>query len=114
MKARFVLSKSKLIEQYNIVKNISDWVSYSLKTNPLVGSVLEDITDSWFSVHFIQSLDKIKDKKRVWFIGQSWTDDLDAIFKKGVRSFIVDNENDLNSLLDYIKANYCSINLLLR
>jgi ornithine decarboxylase len=115
MKARFVLSKSKLLEQYNIVKNLSDSVSYSLKTNPVIGRVLEELTDCWFSVHFIQSLDTIKDKGRVCFIGQSWTDDdLDILFKKGVRSFIVDNEKDLNTLLDYIKSKDCMINLFLR
>jgi ornithine decarboxylase len=115
MKARFLLSKSKLLEQYSIVKNLSDSVSYSLKTNPVVGRVLEELTDCWFSVHFIQSLDTIKDKGRVCFIGQSWTDDdLDILFKKGVRFFIVDNEKDLNTLLDYIKSKDCMINLFLR
>lgn len=115
MKARFVLSKSKLLEQYKIVKNLSDSVSYSLKTNPIVGKFLEELTDCWFSVHFIQSLDTIKDKGRVCFIGQSWSnDDLDILFKKGVRSFIVDNEKDLNTLLDYIKNKDCMMNLFLR
>lgn len=115
MKAKFVLSKSKLLEQYNLVKNLSDSVSYSLKTNPVVGKVLEDLTDCWFSVHFIQSLEFIKDKKRITFIGQSWSsDDLDILFKNGVRSFIVDNERDLDTLLDYIKDRNCMINLFLR
>jgi len=115
MKARFLLSKSKLLEQYNIVKNLSDSISYSLKTNPIVGKVLEELTDCWFGVHFMQSLDTIKDKGRVCFIGQSWTDDdLDILFKKGVRSFILDNEKDLNTLLDYIKSKDCMINLFLR
>jgi ornithine decarboxylase len=115
MKARFVLSKSKLLEQYNTVKSLSDSVSYSLKTNPIVGKVLEDLTDSWFSIHFIQSLDTIKDKRRVSFIAQSWnSNDLDTLFEKGVRSFIVDNENDLNTLLDYIKNKDYFINLFLR
>jgi len=115
MNARFLLSKSKLLEQYNIVKNLSDSVSYSLKTNPVVGKVLEELTDCWFSMHFIQSLDTIKDKRRVCFIGQSWTDnELDILFKEGVNSFIVDNERDLNTLLDYINDKDCMINLFLR
>lgn len=115
MEARFVLSKSKLLEQYNILKNLSDGISYSLKTNPIVGKVLEDLTDCWFSVHFIKSLDTIKDKGRVNFIGQSWNNnDLDFLFKRGVRSFIVDNEKDLNSLLNYINDRDYMINLLLR
>lgn len=115
MKARFILSKSRLLEQYNTLRNLSDSISYSLKTNPFVGKILEDLTDCWFSVHFMQSLDVIKDKGRVSFIGQSWNnDDLDILFKKGVRSFIVDNEKDLNVLLDYIEDKDYAINLLLR
>jgi ornithine decarboxylase len=115
MKARFVLSKSKLLEQYNIVKNISDGVSYSIKTNPFVGKILEENTDSLFSIHFINSLNTIKDKKRIWFIGQCLDKSiLDTVFEKGVRSFIVDNETDLNSVLDYIDKNKYKINLLLR
>ncbi len=115
MKARFVLSRFKLLEQYNIIKNLSDGVSYSLKTNPVVGRILEELTDCWFSVHFIQSLDTIKDKGRITFIGQSWNEDeLDVLFKKGVRSFIVDNERDLDTLLSYIKSRDYTINLFLR
>jgi len=115
MKARFVLSKSKLLEQYKILKNLSDGISYSLKTNPIVGKVLEELTDSWFSVHFMESLSTIKDKGRIWFIGQSWNnDELDILFEKDLRSFIVDNEKDLNFLLDYIKNKDYRINLLLR
>ena len=72
MKARFMLSKSKALEQYKIVKELADEVSYSLKTNPALVGILEENTDSRFSVHFIDSLDYINDKKRIWFLAQSW------------------------------------------
>lgn len=114
-KPRFILSKSKLLEQYNFLKNLVDSVSYSLKTNPIVGRVLEENTDSWFTVHFMSYLNNVKDKSRVWFVGQSWNEqDLDALFEKDIISFIVDNENDLKTLLDYISNKDYKINLLLR
>ena len=39
--AKFILSKSKVLEQFKIVDEVSDYVSYSLKTNFEVGEVLE-------------------------------------------------------------------------
>ena len=66
----------------NAVKNASDIVSYSMKTNFEVGKVLEEITDCNFSVHSIESLKLIKNKKRVWFFGQAWNDkELNYLFQ---------------------------------
>lgn len=113
--ARFILSKSKVIEQYNKIKKIADFVSYSVKTNPVVAEVLEENTDSFFAIHFISSLNHVKDKKRVWFFAQACNNkELDILFEKNVENFVVDNENDLRILLDYIKENSKKINLLLR
>ncbi len=115
MKARFILSRSKVIEQYNKIKKISDIVSYSVKTNPIVAEILEEKTKCFFSVHFMKSLNYIKDKKRIWFFAQAWNDkDLDILFENQVENFVVDNENDLEVLLDYISKNKKKINLLLR
>lgn len=115
MKANFVLSRSKLLEQYNIVRKAADAVSYSVKTNPLVATILEEETDSHFSVHFLTYLDTVKDKSRVWFIAQGWrADEINNLLEKGVRSFIVDNENDLEVLLNYIQTKSQKVNLLLR
>jgi ornithine decarboxylase len=114
-KARFVLSKSKLLEQYEIAKSLADEVSYSFKTNPFVGTVLEKETDSQFSIHLKDMLEKIKDKKRVWFFGQAWDEEeIDEVYNSGVKRFVVDNENDLNILLNYVKKNNRQIDLLLR
>ncbi|MBI2545353.1 MAG: decarboxylase [Candidatus Aenigmarchaeota archaeon] len=115
MKAKFVLNKSKLLEQYNFLKGISDEVSYSLKTNPKVGQVLEENTDSLFTLHSTESLHTIKDKSKIIFVAQSLNKEiLDNLFKLGIKYFIVDNESDLKILLDYISDNDCKINLLLR
>jgi len=114
-RARFVLSKSKLLEQYNTAKSLADEVSYSFKTNPFVGTVLEKETDCQFSIHLKNMLEKIKDKKRVWFFAQAWDEEeIDEVFSSGVARFVVDNENDLNILLKYIKKNNRQIDLLLR
>ena len=113
--AKFILSKTRVMEQYNKIKQISDIVSYSVKTNPIVAKVLEENTDSFFTIHFISSLEHVKDKKRVWFFAQAWKDkEIDILFEKGLENFVVDNENDLRILLDYIKKNNKKINLLLR
>ena len=113
--AKFILSKSKVLEQFNIVDSISDSVSYSLKTNFEVGGVLEEISDCFFSVHSLESLKLIKDRNKVWFFGQAWNnDELESLFNEGVRSFVVDNENDLNLFLDFIKNKDEKANLLLR
>ena len=113
--AKFILSRSKVIEQYNKIKQISDIVSYSVKTNPIVAEILEKNTDSFFTIHFISSLEHVKDKKRIWFFAQAWKDkELDILFEKDIENFVVDNENDLEILLDYTKKNNKKINLLLR
>ena len=115
MKARFVLSRAKMLQQFNRVRELADSVSYSVKTNPFLVHMLEAETDSFFSVHFLNYLDVIKDKSRVWFIAQSWgTDELERLFEKGVRSFIVDNENDLDVLLEFVEHKKQEKSLLLR
>ncbi len=115
MNARFLLSKSKVIEQYKTARGLSDEVSYSLKTNPELEEILEKNTDSRFSVHFIRSVGRVKDKSRVWFLAQSWKkEEIESLMRKGVNSFIVDNESDLKVLLGYLDKKETKINLLLR
>jgi len=114
-KAKFLLSKKKLHEQYEIVKKISDKVSYSFKTNFEVGHLLEDETDSDFSVHSIESAEMLKDMDRIWFLSQGWIEeDIKKVFEKGIKRFIVDNDSDLKRLLDYIEKEGIEIELLLR
>ena len=111
----FVLSKSKLLNQYNKIKEIAGNVSYSVKTNHIVAQVLESETDSQFTIHSTRYLDIIKDKSRVWFVGQAWTeDDLEMLFQKGIRSFIVDNEKDMETVIHYLSGKNAKVNLLLR
>jgi len=112
--ARFILSKSKVIEQYNSLKGFGI-ISYSFKTNPLVGKILEDSTDCMFSVHFINELKLIDDKSRVWFLAQALDKEiLERLFAMGVRKFVVENMEDLEMLIRYIEQHNSEIELLLR
>jgi len=107
--ARFILSKSKVIKQYEKVQKISDSVSYSVKTNHEVAKILEESSDCFFSMHTGELVDLIKNKKRVWFFVQGNKD-----FPKEISQFVVDNINDLNNLIKFIKKENIEINLLLR
>ena len=112
---RFVLSRSKVIERYEFLKKVCPNISYSIKTNPEVGKILEKETDSFFSIHTPEGLGWVGDYKRVWYLAQSLNQELlSELFEKGVENFIVDNAPDLDTLTDYIKSEKKTINLLLR
>ena len=114
-KAKFILSKKKVLEQYNLIKDKCDFVSYSSKTNPLVSPILEDNTGCFFSVHMINELDNIKDKSRVLFLAQGWDkNEIEELVSLGIRYFSVDNEPDLKELIEFIDDKDIKINLLLR
>lgn len=103
-KARFILSKKKVLEKYNEIRNLSDFVSYSYKTNIDVGKVLEEESDCYFSVHTIEDFKTLKNGNRVWFFSQAWDKrELKILFEKKVNKFVVDNEADLNVLLSYLE-----------
>lgn len=109
------MSKTKVLEQYNTVKGLADIVSYSFKTNPDVGAFLEEDTDCMFTVHFINSLEKIKDRSRVWMLGLALDDEgIGKILSMGVHSFIIENRQDLDALMDYVHANNTTIDIMLR
>lgn len=117
MKPKFILSKSKALEQYAKVNQVADIVSYSSKTNPLVTNILEQNTNCLFSIHLINELRHVKDKSCVLFLAQAWKkEDIESLFQLGVRKFVVDNECDLDVLLGFLNTEGVSgkINLLLR
>jgi ornithine decarboxylase len=104
MEAKFILSKRILHEQYDFFKKLGLRVSYSVKTNPLVASILFKETDSNFSIHNILDFKDVPSGKRVTFFSQAWNKQmLEEIFSKGIQSFVVDNERDLEVLLDFLK-----------
>jgi len=110
MKAQFILNKKEVMKQLEIVRNISDEVSYSVKTNIEIAKILEGNCN--FSVHTLQNLMLFEDKSKVWFFAQAWDKKLiQQLLDLGVRSFVVDNEMDLQILLNNLDQ---EINLLLR
>ncbi len=110
--ARFILNKKTAINQHNKLREICDEIVYSFKTNPEVGKILEENTNCKFAIHTIEDLDKIKDKKRVWFFSQAWNEEEVEFLIDKVFGFVIDNEADLLVLLDSLKNK--KINLALR
>jgi len=101
--AKFIFSKSKVIEEYNKLEKISDYIAYSVKSNPYLTYILEDNTESNFLTHHINELIFIKDRSKVWFMLHSPEDEeLEVLFKNKVNKFIVDNNNDLERLLYFL------------
>ena len=117
-KAKFILSKKKLIEQVKKLEDLGLKVSYSYKTNRIVGKVLQDLKDCEnidFSIHAFEEINDINDKKRIWFFIQAENkEELKECLEKGVRNFVVDNEVDLKRLLDVIEKEKIRVNLSLR
>lgn len=113
--ARFILSRDTAKRKYEELKKLSDQVSYSYKTNPEVGRVLAENTESLFSIHSFESLRKLGCPSRVWFFAQAWTkQEIKELVKLGVDKFVVDNETDLDTLIDFIDESSVKISLLLR
>jgi len=103
-KPKFIISKEIVLKKYNEVKELCDYVSYSSKTNPVVTTILEEDTSSMFSIHLVNELKNVKDKSKILFLAQAWNDELiKKILSMGIKNFVVDNESDLNSFLNYIK-----------
>lgn len=115
MNAKFIISKKKLLEQYNKISSLCDVVSYSSKTNQDITEILEKETNCMFSVHFVNELRHIKNKSRVIFLAQGWNHgEIQDLVSMGVNSFIVDNESDLEELISFLEKNPYEIDLLLR
>lgn len=113
--AKFIVSKSKIQEQFERIAEVSDIVSYSSKTNPLITPILEKTTNALFSIHLKNELIHIKNKKRVIFLSQGLTSGLlEELTLQGIDFFVVDNEPDLDVLLAFIEQKDIKIRLLLR
>lgn len=103
----FTISKSKVLKQYKILEDLGDIISYSSKTNPVVTGILEENTSTMFSVHTINELKNIKDTSRVLFIAQAWNENIlkDLVFKRNISWFVVDNEVDLETFIEFVRKN---------
>jgi len=114
-RAKFVFSKSKIIDEYQKLSRLTDILCYSIKSNPYITSILEKKTKSEFLMHHLNELMFVDDSKKIWFMLHSpEKQEIDVLLEKGVDKFIVDNRNDLNFLLDYLKDKQSKITLLIR
>jgi len=105
-KPYFTLSKKIILEKYFEIEQISDLVSYSSKTNPLVSPILEQETKTYFSIHLENELKNVSDKKRVIYLAQGWNEkSIYRLMLEGIDKFAVDNEPDLEELLNFLKKN---------
>ncbi len=111
-KAKFVLSRKKLQEQINSLQGYADKISYSVKTNYEIGKLLSKISGCDFSVHSVESARFINKPEKTWFFAQAWSpEEIEILKDMGINSFVVDNKNDLDILLENAPEKF---NLLLR
>ncbi len=114
-KARFVLSRSVVLERYGFLRGICPNISYSIKTNPEVGRILEDETRCFFSVHTPEGLAWVRDPKRVWFMAEALdTEGFSELLERGIENFVIGNESDLEIFLKAMEKASARVNLLLR
>lgn len=116
MEPHFILSKRKIIEQVDSLRDLGLEISYSYKTNHEVGNILQKVCkDVSFSIHSEEEIDMIKDKTKIIFFTQAENKEkLKEIMEKGVCSFVVDNEVDFRNLIDTIEEIKKNISLSLR
>ncbi len=118
MIAKFILSKKVLKEQIKKLEELGIKISYSYKTNRIVGNILQEIDEGkniFFSIHAKEEIEEIKDKSKIWFFNQAESDsELKELLKKGIRTFVIDNEVDFEKLLKIIEETKIKINLSLR
>jgi ornithine decarboxylase len=118
MPAKFILSKKVLKEQIKKLEDEGLKISYSYKTNRIVGKVLQEIEEGKnvsFSIHAKEEIEEIREKSKIWFFNQAESEqELREIFNKGIRNFVVDNEVDFERLLKIAEKMNIVINLSLR
>ena len=114
--AVFVLTKKKVLEQYERLKRLGIKISYSYKTNHEVAKVLQELVDDCdFSIHAFEEIEKIDNKNKIWFFTQAESEEeLKILLDKKIRNFVVDNEIDFRRFLKTIQEKKIKIKLSLR
>lgn len=113
---KFIVSKEIVFKQLELLKTVASEVSYSWKTNPYIGEILNENESCFMSVHSISELNQIKHKNKIWFFLMATSEEIlkELINKYNLRNFVVDNLEDLEILINFIERNNIKINLLLR
>ncbi len=112
----FILSKKVLTEKVKELEGLGLRISYSYKTNRIVGDILQEISPSVdYSIHAKEEIEMIKNKSKVSFFMQAeLEDEIKDVLKSGIREFVIDNEVDLRRLLAVVSGESIKINLSLR
>lgn len=116
MKAKFILSKKVLSEQIKKLEELGLKISYSYKTNRIVGDVLQNMNLGVdFSIHEKEEIREIKDKSKIWFFLQAESEkEILEIIQNNIKNFVIDNEVDLERFLKVVEEKGVKINLSLR
>ncbi|MBR9702671.1 decarboxylase, partial [Candidatus Woesearchaeota archaeon] len=113
--AKFILSKKIMHERFEKIAVLCDELSYSAKTNYEVATLLEQETTCSFNLHFLTEVEKIVDKKRIWFFPQGWNEtEIQELLSTGVDKFVLDNERDLRTLIPILEKENVQVSILLR
>jgi ornithine decarboxylase len=115
----FILTKSKVWEKINQLKTHFDEVSFSWKTNPEVGKVLLEKNENMFSIISINELKQFLEisnqvQRVLYFPFTLNQTDLEFLLEKNIRNFVVENEQDLEKLINFVDKNNYKINIQLR
>ncbi len=110
----FLLSRRKVFENLDRILEICDDVTYSWKTNPEVGNIVNE-NGFFVSVHSERELKGVPDKGKVWYFGFAWDQrEIKRVIKQGIRCFVIDNKEDLEVLLNVIRKIRVKVSVLLR
>jgi ornithine decarboxylase len=113
---QFIINKEIVYQQIKLLEKEFDYVSYSWKTNPKIGELLNKNEDCYFSVHGINELQTIQNKNKIWyFLFATNKEELNHILiKYKLKNIVIDNLKDLEVLTSFLENNNLQINLLLR
>jgi len=116
MQPKFILSKKVLKDQVAMLQDLGLKVSYSYKSNREVGNLLQEIAPEVdFSIHAKEEIKMISDPGKISFFTQAEsTEEIKEILSTGIKTFVVDNEIDLEKILEAAKLSEKKINLSLR
>ncbi len=116
MVSKFILSKKVLKEKVKLLEDLGLKISYSYKTNRIVGDILQETSPSVdYSIHAKEEIEMIKDKSKVSFFMQAeLEDEIENTLDVGIREFVIDNEVDLRRLLQVVARVKTKINISLR
>ena len=118
-KPKFVLSKHKVWEKIDLLKKHFDNISFSWKTNPEVGKVLLEKNENMFSIISINELKQFleisnKVERILYFPFTLNQTDLEFLKEKNITNYVVENEQDLEKLIEFVNKNNYKINIQLR